>query len=65
MDIEDFSVFLSETDKKSINEKDIIKYKGIMVSKIKKKVNFSYNLQELLQKISERNETSGTTGVIQ
>lgn len=65
MDIEDFNVFLSETDKKSINEKDIIKYKGIMVSKIKKKVNFSYNLQELLQKISERNETSGTTGVIQ
>ena len=65
MDIDDFNVFLSETDKKSINEKDIIKYKGIMVSKMKKKVNFSYNLRELLQKISERNEVSGTTGVVQ
>ena len=59
IDINDFNVFLSETDKKSINEKDIIKYKGIVVSKTKKKVNFSYNLQELVQRISEMDVTNG------
>lgn len=49
--IESFNLFLLESDKKSINEKDIIKYKGILIDKTKKKVNYMYNIQKLLEDI--------------
>lgn len=51
LSIDNFSLFLSENDKKSINEKDIIKYKGIKVQKSKKRVKYLYNIKELLNEI--------------
>lgn len=51
LSIDNFSLFLSENDKKSINEKDIIKYKGIKIQKTKKRVKYLYNIQELLNEI--------------
>lgn len=53
MDIKDFNLFLEENEKKSINQKDIIKYKGIEVDKKLKKVNYSYNVKGLLDSIIE------------
>jgi penicillin-binding protein-related factor A (putative recombinase) len=49
--IENFTQFLSETTKKSINEKDVIEYGGILVDKTKKKVKYTYNIKELLNRI--------------
>lgn len=54
MGIEDFLLFQKENDKKSINEKDIIKYKGINVNKkIRRKI-YVYEIKELLLEIINR-----------
>ena len=47
LSIENFDLFLSENDKKSINEKDVIKYKGILVEKERKRTQYIYNIEKL------------------
>lgn len=54
MDIRDFNKFKNSTTKKSINESDIIEYNGIKVSQQLKKVNYSYDMDELIQAIFKR-----------
>lgn len=49
--IENFNKFLVESDKKSINKSDIIKYNGISVEKIKKRTNYKYNITKILNEI--------------
>lgn len=57
LSIENFNSFLSESNKKSINENDVIKYKGIIVSRILKKVNYTYHVSDLLDKVlKDKNE---------
>lgn len=51
LNIDGFNLFLLENDKKSINEKDVIKYKGIRINKEKKRVKYIYDIYELLNKI--------------
>lgn len=51
LSIDKFMDFLSENDKKSINEKDIIKYNGILIDKVKKKVHYKYDIYDLLSNI--------------
>ena len=48
LSIDNFNLFLYENDKKSINEKDIIKYKGIKIEKEKKRVKYIYRIDKLL-----------------
>jgi len=51
MAIEDFLDFFHNTDKQSINEKDIIEYNGKKIFSIKKKVNYKYDIEDLLERI--------------
>lgn len=51
LSIDGFNRFLENSNKKSINEKDIIEYKGILVTKVIKRVKYIYNIKELLNKI--------------
>lgn len=51
LSINDFNLFLLNNDKKSINEKDIIKYKGIKIDKTKKRVKYTYDIYKLLNEI--------------
>jgi penicillin-binding protein-related factor A (putative recombinase) len=52
--VSDFIRFLDATDKKSINEKDVTEYGGIVVLKQKKKVHYKYDVLGLLCNITER-----------
>lgn len=52
LSIDNFNLFLLESNKKSINEKDIIKYKGIKVDKTIKKVKYIYDIHKLLIEIA-------------
>lgn len=52
--IDDFTKFLSSTTKKSINEKDVVEHNGIIVSKTIMRVNYKYDISELLKNITER-----------
>ena len=52
LSIDDFNLFLLESNKKSINERDIIKYKGIKVDKTIKKVKYIYDIHKLLIEIA-------------
>jgi penicillin-binding protein-related factor A (putative recombinase) len=54
MYIKDFTTFSNDTDKKSINEVDILKYNGILISKVKKKVHYRYDIKLLIDKLIER-----------
>lgn len=51
LSIKNFSTFLIETDKKSINRQDVIDYGGILIEQIKKKKYYKYKIKELLEKI--------------
>ena len=48
MDIKKFIEFYNNTSKFSINEGDIIEYKGILVDSKKLKVRYRYNVEQLL-----------------
>ena len=50
----DFNNCLQETGKKSINSKDVELYNGIIISKKIMKVNYKYNILELLEKITKK-----------
>ena len=51
LSINNFNLFMIENDKKSINEKDVIKYKGININKTKKRTRYVYDIEELLLNI--------------
>lgn len=47
--IEDFNYMIESLDKKSFNESDLMKYaKPIVIEKVKKKVNYKYNIEKLI-----------------
>ncbi len=52
MDIREFNKFVDSTDKKSINENDMIEFGAIKVRQKKKKVTYHYFIEELLQNIA-------------
>lgn len=52
--INDFNRFLKDSNKKSINKKDVITYGGIAIDKTLKKVNYKYNIKEALNAIIDR-----------
>lgn len=54
LSIADFNCFLSENSKKSINEKDTIVYNGVLITTEKKRVNYTYNVLELLNSLIEK-----------
>lgn len=54
LDIKNFDIFFRNTSKKSINEKDIIQFNGIVVDNEKLKVHYKYNVQELLDNLCEK-----------
>lgn len=54
LSIIDFNQFLKENAKKSINEKDTIIYNGILINAEKKRVNYIYNVLELLNSLIEK-----------
>ena len=51
--IKDFNRFRNDTNKKSINIMDIILYGGIKISGTKKRVNYSWNLDEFFENQSK------------
>lgn len=59
IDIRDFNKFTHDTTKKSINEKDIIEYGGIIVRQQLKKIHYRYDLSFLWS--DEKNEQTETT----
>lgn len=51
LDINNFMEFYNSTNKFSINEKDIIEHKGVLVENKLLKVRYRYNVEKLLQQI--------------
>lgn len=51
--ISDFSDFLNQTGKKSINKLDVVQYNGIKVNQKLKRVNYIYQVSELFDKLTE------------
>lgn len=54
LSIQDFLKFQSESNKKSINEKDIKEYNGIVLTKVMKVKYYRYKVRKLLKKIIKR-----------
>ena len=54
--IKDFNKFLLDTNKKSINEKDMIQYGAIRIANTIKKVHYKYDLTTLLEEIVAKEE---------
>lgn len=55
MGINDFLKFQEENNKKSINEKDIIKYNAIEVEKGKKKTRYVFSVKKLIEDVVVKN----------
>jgi recombination protein U len=53
LDIKDFNRFNETTDKKSINEKDIVESGGILIPQEKKKVRYRYFINKMIEMIRE------------
>lgn len=51
MRIEDFNRFTKESEKKSINKGDIVIYGGIPIESRKKRKNFTYNIDQMIEDI--------------
>lgn len=51
--IKDFIQMISEISKKSLNEKDLIKYNGMIIPSKKLKVNYKYDVNEFLKRTQE------------
>lgn len=49
--IDDFNVMISEIDKKSFNEKDLLKYNPVLIEQRRLKVNYRYNVGKFLQSV--------------
>lgn len=54
IEINRFIDFLTETKKKSINMIDIAKYGGIRLKQQKKRINYHYEIQNLLSQINQK-----------
>lgn len=54
--IENFMKFLSNSTKKSINEKEVVDFGGIMIKRTLKKVHYSYDIYDLLLKIKTESD---------
>lgn len=54
--INDFDKMIASIDKKSFNEKDLIKFNPIIVNSRKLKVNYRYHVSELLKKLHREME---------
>ena len=53
IDIKDFIRFVNSTDKKSINEKDIEMFNGILLYSEQKRIRFSYDIKSLLDTLKD------------
>jgi|GEM_PF-334212 len=53
ININDVVRFMNENSKGSINEKDVINYNGVLIEKVKKKVNYRYDLEKLFDGLIE------------
>jgi penicillin-binding protein-related factor A (putative recombinase) len=53
LDIRNFNEFNSITVKKSINEKDVIEYKGLLIPQTLKKVRYRYDIDKMIEMIRE------------
>jgi recombination protein U len=51
LNIADFNRFLNDTNKKSINENDIMQFNGLTIDKKLKKVNYTYDIAKLINDI--------------
>lgn len=56
MSIEDFSNFIVNTPKKSINKLDIVQNGGVIVESTKKRTQFNYNVESLFNKLIREEE---------
>jgi len=54
MSISNFMKFLNNVNKKSINEKDILEYGGFIIEKKIKKVNYTYDIKNMIENIISR-----------
>lgn len=54
LDIDNFLRFMIDTDKKSINEKDVIEYGGLIIPSKKKRTRSSYDIEMLIEFIERR-----------
>lgn len=52
--INDFERFVNSTSKKSINEKDILKFNGVIIPQRKKKVRYVYDINFLMNEVIDR-----------
>lgn len=53
MFISDFNKMMSETNKKSCNEKDILQYGGIVIHGVKKRVNYRWDIDGFFKSINK------------
>jgi penicillin-binding protein-related factor A (putative recombinase) len=51
LDVREFNKYNEQTEKKSINEDDVIKYKGILIPQEKKKVRYRYFINKMIEMI--------------
>lgn len=63
MSIQNFSTFLAENDKKSINRLDCIHYGAIIIEQKLKRVNYVYNIRGMLDEIAKKEVRSNGTSV--
>lgn len=55
LSIQDFAVFVKETDKKSINLKDVEESGGVLIPQTRKKVRFWYDINTLFESKDDEN----------
>ena len=53
LSIKDFSDFINETDKKSINRLDVVQHNGIIIDQKLKRTRFTYDIQKLINDITK------------
>ena len=56
LSIQNFSNFLCDTDKKSINKLDIVQYGGIKISQKLKRTQYTYDVKKMLEDIIKYNK---------
>lgn len=62
MSIDDFSRFMVESDKRSINMQDIIDYGGVEIASIKKRTQFTYEVKSGLDDVIEKKGEMNISG---
>ena len=54
INIKDFLKFLEESNKKSINEKDLMNYDSVVINKKIMRINYKYDICEMLERIIKK-----------